>query len=206
MHPEPFAQEDLTMKRFHVHLGVPDLAAGIRFYSDLFGQSPAVEKPDYAKWMLDDPRVNFAISQRGTRTGHNHLGLQADSAEELADLRARFTAADARSVQDETNVSCCYARSDKHWVRDPLGIPWEAFHSLGSVPFFGEEADAGAGDAANAGCCGAEGKAPATTACCTPAQAEASDGTCRAPDAATTQGTGCCTPAPATKAARACCG
>jgi catechol 2,3-dioxygenase-like lactoylglutathione lyase family enzyme len=168
------------MKRLHLHVSVPDLTQSIRFYEALFGAPPTVVKDDYAKWMLDDPRVNFAISQRGTRTGLNHLGLQADSAEELADLRARFTAADARSVQDETNVSCCYARSDKHWVRDPLGIPWEAFHSLGSVPFFGDEADAGAGDAANARCCGAEGKAPAATACCTPA--------------------------PATKAARACCG
>jgi len=126
------------MKRFHVHLSVPDLAASIRFYSDLFGLAPAVEKPDYAKWMLDDPRVNFAISQRGARAGLNHLGLQADSAEELAGIGTRFTAADAAAVRDEHGVACCYARSDKHWVRDPQGIAWEAFHSLGTVPIFGE--------------------------------------------------------------------
>ena len=131
------------MKRFHVHLGVPDLSASIRFYSDLFGMPPSVAKPDYAKWMLDDPRVNFAISQRGARTGLNHLGLQADSAEELADLRTHFAAADEASVHDENDVSCCYARSNKHWVRDPQGIAWEAFHSLGTVPLFGDDADDG---------------------------------------------------------------
>ena len=164
------------MKRFHVHLGVPDLAARIRFYSDLFGMAPTVEKPDYAKWMIDDPRVNFAISRRSSRTGLNHLGLQADSAEELASVRTRFTAADASTVHDEPNVSCCYARSDKHWVRDPQGIPWEAFHSLGTVPFFGEgnEQPAGtdAGETVAGGCCSttqAGSDAPMAT-CCAPAE------------------------------------
>lgn len=130
------------MKRFHVHLGVPDLATSIRFYSNLFGLPPSVEKPDYAKWMLEDPRVNFAISQRGSRVGINHLGLQADSADELAELRTHFAAADGANVFDEANVSCCYARSDKHWVRDPQGIAWEAFHSLGSVPMYDGETTA----------------------------------------------------------------
>ena len=142
------------MKRFHVHLGVPDLAASIRFYSDLFGMPPSVAKPDYAKWMLDDPRVNFAISQRSARTGLDHLGLQADSAEELADIRTHFAEADDASVHDENEVSCCYARSNKHWVRDPQGIAWEAFHSLGTVPFYGDAA---------------EPEPPAAGACCAPA-------------------------------------
>jgi catechol 2,3-dioxygenase-like lactoylglutathione lyase family enzyme len=129
------------MKRFHVHLGVPDLAASIRFYSDLFGMPPAVEKADYAKWMLDDPRVNFAISHRSSKVGLNHLGLQAESADELAGIRAQFTAADAASVYDETNISCCYARGNKHWTRDPQGIAWEAFHTLEGVPMYDGTAD-----------------------------------------------------------------
>ena len=132
------------MRRFHVHLGVPDLAASIRFYSDLFGSPPSVEKPDYAKWMLDDPRVNFAISKRASRIGLNHLGLQAESAEELAAIRAQFAAADPEDVFDEPNVSCCYSRGNKHWTKDPQGIAWEAFHTLGSVPVYDEET---AGDA-----------------------------------------------------------
>ena len=162
------------MKRFHVHLGVPDLAASIRFYSDLFGTAPTVEKPDYAKWMLDDPRVNFAISQRA-RTGLNHLGLQTDSADELAGIRTQFAAADESSVSDEKDVSCCYARSDKHWVRDPQGIAWEAFRSLGQVEYYDGEAQEGAetggcGTTAT-GCCATEEAASAQppakrTACC----------------------------------------
>ncbi len=178
------------MKRFHVHLGVPDLATSIRFYSNLFGLPPSVEEPDYAKWMLEDPRVNFAISQRGSRVGINHLGLQADSADELADLRTHFAAADGGAVVDEENVSCCYARSDKHWVRDPQGIAWEAFHSLGSVPMYdgktaGEPVLASCGTASvngaaaravdsattsvNAGCCAPSPKpASAASGCCAP--------------------------------------
>jgi len=152
------------MKRFHVHLGVPDLSASIRFYSDLFGTAPTVEKPDYAKWMLDDPRVNFAISQRNARTGLNHLGLQADSADELAGIRTQFAAADASSLSDEKDVSCCYARSDKHWVRDPQGIAWEAFHSLGQVAFYDGDAQA----AADAGACGTS-----ASGCCATADAPA---------------------------------
>jgi catechol 2,3-dioxygenase-like lactoylglutathione lyase family enzyme len=171
------------MKRFHVHLGVPDLKASVRFYSDLFGTPPAVEKADYAKWMLDDPRVNFAISQRGAgRAGLNHLGLQAESADELAGLHARFNAADRAGVVDEHGVACCYARSDKHWVRDPQGIAWEAFHSLSSVPFFGDE-DA-APDAAAGACCTPDtGQSAADAACCTPHATVAMPGRAR---------TGCC--------------
>jgi catechol 2,3-dioxygenase-like lactoylglutathione lyase family enzyme len=112
------------MKRFHVHVAVDDLAANIRFYSTVFGQAPSVVQTDYAKWMLDDPRVNFAISARGG-VGLNPR-LQADSADELAGIRSSFAAADGVGVTDEHEVSCCYARSNKHWVRDPQGIAWEA--------------------------------------------------------------------------------
>ena len=127
------------MKRFHVHLGVPDLPASIRFYSRLFGMAPSVQKDDYAKWMLDEPRVNFAISQRGQAAGLNHLWLQAESADELAGLRAQFDAADATATVAEPGAMCCYAKSDKHWVTDPQGIAWEAFHTLDSIPRFGSE-------------------------------------------------------------------
>jgi catechol 2,3-dioxygenase-like lactoylglutathione lyase family enzyme len=137
------------MKRFHVHLGVPDLAASIRFYSDLFGMPPTVQKPDYAKWMLDDPRVNFAISNGGGRAGLNHLGLQAESADELAGIRTQFEAADAKSTVAEPGARCCYVKSDKHWVTDPQGIAWEAFHTLETIPLFGTQQEA---EAATCGC------------------------------------------------------
>ncbi len=167
------AQQDQIMKRFHVHLGVPDLGASIRFYSALFGMAPTVEKPDYAKWMLDDPRVNFAISQRAARAGLNHLGVQVDSAADLAGLRERFVAADDAAVTDEPNANCCYARSDKHWVRDPQGIPWEAFHSLGTVEIYGDDA-ADSPDMTTAGIAPAKTAAPA--ACCAPVAASAPRG------------------------------
>ena len=150
------------MRRFHVHLGVPDLAASVRFYSDLFGMPPSVEKPDYAKWMLDDPRVNFAISHRTSRAGLNHLGLQAESAEELAAIRSQFAAADAEGVFDEPNVNCCYARGNKHWTKDPQGIAWEAFHTLDSVPVYGDAdqpAEVSACGSTATQCCGPGGKA-----------------------------------------------
>ena len=138
------------MKRFHVHLGVLDLPASIRFYSGLFGMAPTVRKDDYAKWMLDDPRVNFAISQRGRAAGLNHLGLQAESAEELAGIREQFDAADMAAAVAEPGALCCYAKSDKHWVTDPQGIAWEAFHTLDSIPLFGAETES---ETAAAACC-----------------------------------------------------
>jgi len=127
------------MKRFHVHVAVPDLAASIRFYSTLFGAEPSVVKDDYAKWMLDDPRVNFAISNRGASVGLNHLGFQVDSDDELEALHSQLEAAD-RGVFAERNASCCYAKSDKYWIKDPAGIAWESFHTLGSIPLFGSSA------------------------------------------------------------------
>ena len=142
------------MKRFHVHVAVPDLQQSIRFYSTMFGAQPCVVKPDYAKWMLEDPRVNFAISQRGNGSGINHLGFQVDDAAELTELHSRLQAADA-GVLEEKNVSCCYAKSDKYWVTDPAGVPWESFHNLGSVPFY-----MGASESSEKG------------ACCTPSEDE----------------------------------
>jgi catechol 2,3-dioxygenase-like lactoylglutathione lyase family enzyme len=140
------------MKRFHLHLSVDDLQHNIRFYSKLFGAEPAVVKPDYAKWMLEDPRVNFAISTRGSRPGLDHLGLQVDSAGELDAVRGNLVAADA-GIEAES-AECCYARSDKYWVQDPQGIAWEAYHTLGAIPVFSRGMPATVkGDEAGAACC-----------------------------------------------------
>lgn len=120
------------MKRFHVHLNVTDLAASVRFYSTLFGADPTVHKPDYAKWLLDDPRVNFAISALGRSAGVDHLGIQAESAEELAALGRRLDAAGG-TVLPESATVCCYAKSDKAWTEDPQGTRWETFHTFGEA-------------------------------------------------------------------------
>ena len=125
------------MKRLHVHVSVDNLAESIRFYSTMFSTQPAVSKPDYAKWMLEDPRVNFAISQRSAQLGLNHLGMQVESPEELAEMHQRLQNLQA-NVAEETGADCCYAKSDKYWVTDPSGIAWESFHSLGSIPLFGD--------------------------------------------------------------------
>ena len=170
--------------RFHVHVAVPDLQQSIRFYSTLFGMQPSVVKEDYAKWMLEDPRVNFAISHRGGAEGLNHLGFQVDDAGELEQIHARLDQAEA-AVTEEKDVACCYARSDKYWVTDPAGIAWESFQTLGSVPFYGEREAAeerggccspsqvkGTETAAAAGGCApkATGKenAAEVTSCCAP--------------------------------------
>ena len=125
------------MKRFHVHLHVDDLNKSIAFYSRLFAAEPTRVESDYAKWMLDDPRINFAISTRGDQAGVDHLGFQVDDAAELAELKARAEAADM-AVLDEGATTCCYARSDKHWITDPQGLAWEHFHSLANIPVFSE--------------------------------------------------------------------
>ena len=168
------------MKRFHVHLHVDNLAQSIAFYSRLFAAEPTRVESDYAKWMLDDPRVNFAISTRGAEPGVDHLGFQVDEAGELAELKARATSADM-ALLDEGETTCCYARSEKHWVTGPQGIAWEHFHTLDNIPVFREAA-----------------AAPSASACCTPAPAPAA---CRAPLPAAQA---CCTPAPATGGR--CCG
>jgi catechol 2,3-dioxygenase-like lactoylglutathione lyase family enzyme len=126
------------MKRLHVHVSVSDLDASIRFYRSLFGEDPVVTKLDYAKWMLEDPRVNFAISTRHQPVGLNHLGFQVESDEELHGMRAQLALADARMIE-ETDQPCCYAKSDKYWVTDPTGIAWETFHTLASIPMYGED-------------------------------------------------------------------
>ena len=129
------------MNRFHVHVAVPDLQDALRFYSAMFGAQPSVVKPDYAKWMLEDPRVNFAISQReGRQPGVNHLGLQVESDDELTRIHGRLQAA-GPGIVEEREVECCYARSDKYWIKDPAGVPWESFHSLGTVRVYGDDAE-----------------------------------------------------------------
>lgn len=123
------------MNRLHVNLGVTDLDASIHFYSGLFGAPPTLRKPDYARWVLEDPRVNFAVSLRSA-PGVDHLGIQADSEEALAQLRERVAALEA-GVLDETGVTCCYARSDKTWARDPGGLAWETFLTHGDAETYG---------------------------------------------------------------------
>ena len=165
------------MKRFHVHMHVDDLAKSIAFYSRLFAAEPARVETDYAKWMLEDPRVNFAISTRGDKPGVDHLGFQVDEADELAELKARAQGADM-ALLDEGATTCCYARSDKHWITDPQGVAWEHFHTLGNIPVFNEataqqpaKTTQQPAQAAKAACCptGApSAPAPGQAACCGP--------------------------------------
>jgi len=155
------------MKRFHVHVAVNDLGKSIAFYSSMFGQAPAVVKSDYAKWMLEDPRVNFAISNRGQAPGVNHLGFQAEDDAELEAIHANLKMADT-AVVPEMDAHCCYARSDKYWVTDPQGIAWESFRSLDSIPLF-DGVDSAAEEKATS--CGANA---AASACCAPANASVS--------------------------------
>ncbi|WP_069268556.1 ArsI/CadI family heavy metal resistance metalloenzyme [Paraburkholderia nodosa] len=158
------------MKRFHIHVHVDDLAASIAFYSKLFAAEPARVEVDYAKWMLDDPRVNFAISTRGTKAGVDHLGFQVDDAAELAELATRAEAADM-ALLDQGETTCCYARSDKHWVLDPQGIAWEHFHTLDGAQVYGESRQTSSSTGATS-CCAPSGKPvgfpvkPAGSACC----------------------------------------
>lgn len=155
------------MKRFHVHLHVDDLARNIGFYSRLFALEPARVESDYAKWMLDDPPVNFAISTRGAGLGVDHFGIQADSAEELDALKSRAQAA-SLVLDDQGETSCCYARSEKYWVTDPQGLAWEHFHTLGSIPVYGEAHSAHVDQVAAPDCGSPSIKAAAPTGCCTP--------------------------------------
>jgi lactoylglutathione lyase len=140
------------MKRFHVHAHVEDLQASIAFYSKLFGTEPTRVESDYAKWMLEDPRINFAISTRGGEPGVDHLGIQTDNAQELVELKARAEAADL-ALQDQGETTCCYARSEKHWVTDPQGIAWEHFHTLDDIPVFSEKPQPAAVVSGPSACC-----------------------------------------------------
>jgi catechol 2,3-dioxygenase-like lactoylglutathione lyase family enzyme len=145
------------MKRLHVHVVVPDLESSIAFYSTLFAAAPSKRQPDYAKWMLDDPRVNFAISTRDTRNaGVDHVGIQVDSRAELDELANRLKRAGA-STFDEEATTCCYAKSDKSWVNDPAGVRWETFYTFGDATTYGEDvkpAPVGAKLEAGKACCG----------------------------------------------------
>jgi catechol 2,3-dioxygenase-like lactoylglutathione lyase family enzyme len=145
------------MKRFHVHIAVDDLEVNVRFYSAVFGMQPTVLKEDYAKWMVQDPHVNFAISKRGIKTGIDHLGIQVDSAPELVALRDQVASAlNPGFAQKE--ATCCYARSDKYWTSDPQGIAWEVFHTVDTLPMYGDA------------------EPPQKSACCSPAAKQSTEG------------------------------
>ncbi|MGD8783660.1 MAG: ArsI/CadI family heavy metal resistance metalloenzyme [Thioalkalispiraceae bacterium] len=148
------------MKRFHIHISVEDLNKNVQFYSQLFNSEPTVLKQDYAKWALDDPAVNFAISNRTSKVGLDHVGIQTDSNEELTQLREQLEAAGVKGIAQD-NATCCYTRSDKYWIQDPQGIAWETFHSLESVPVFSERQQ----DEAEGACC-APGLSQASSSCC----------------------------------------
>lgn len=156
------------MKRLHVHVTVEDLAKSIGFYSTLFGAEPVVRQADYAKWMLDDPRVNFAISDRAAVAGVDHLGIQVEGGEELAELAGRLKAA-GEVTRDQQATTCCYAQSDKAWVNDPNGLRWETFHTFGEAAIYGEDEPGPALAAPKQACCApaakAENLSPAK-ACC----------------------------------------
>ncbi|MEX3934056.1 ArsI/CadI family heavy metal resistance metalloenzyme [Paraburkholderia phymatum] len=145
------------MKRFHIHVAVEDLAASVRFYSALFASEPTVVKSDYAKWMLDDPRVNFAISQRGATPGLDHLGVQVENQAELDEMHDRLKGA-ALPIDEQIGTACCYANSNKYWTVDPQGIAWESYHTLNAIPMFGESREAAQSPT----------QAPEAAACCAP--------------------------------------
>ncbi len=146
------------MARMHIHIAVEDLQRNIDFYSTLFGAQPSVSRDDYAKWQLDEPKVNFAISTHGRKTGVDHIGIQSDNAEEQAAIEQRLRDAGIAG-REQKNATCCYAQSDKYWTLDPQGIPWETFHTLASAPTF----NGAAGDtpATEPSCC-----APGLSSCC----------------------------------------
>lgn len=145
------------MKRFHVNVAVADMGRSVKFYSILFGESPAVLKPDYAKWMLDDPRLNFSVSESGKSRGVNHIGLQAESDDELADIRRRLRLAGQETVE-QPDAECCYARSSKSWVRDPDDVAWEAFVTHEALANYGMDKVPGSAtdERSAARCCAGE--------------------------------------------------
>jgi hypothetical protein len=162
------------MKRLHVHVHVDDLSQSIRFYSTLFASAPTVVKDDYAKWMLDDPRVNFAISKHaGSAVGISHLGIQAEDEAELGEVYDRLVRAERPTVE-EKGATCCYARSDKQWIADPQGVPWETFYTYGEAEIYGEGSLAKLREAEERAACGCEPtfapapSEPAVAPCCAP--------------------------------------
>ncbi|MGH3427574.1 MAG: ArsI/CadI family heavy metal resistance metalloenzyme [Mycobacteriales bacterium] len=126
------------MKRLHIHVSVKDLASSIRFYRELFNAEPVVTKSDYAKWMLEDPRVNFAISQRTRTSGIDHLGIQVEDREELAEIYARLKRAEGLVIE-EGETTCCYTQSEKRWIQDPQGVEWETFLTTGESTVYGTD-------------------------------------------------------------------
>jgi catechol 2,3-dioxygenase-like lactoylglutathione lyase family enzyme len=163
------------MKRLHVHMSVDNLDQSVGFYSTLFAAKPSVVKPDYAKWMLDDPRVNFAISTRGGETGLDHLGIQVETQDELQEVYARLRQAD-RPVLEEGATVCCYAKSEKSWITDPQGLPWETFLTSGESTVYGDSVDLGPIRTRAAGAC----CIPQTPqgACCDPKPELAANASC----------------------------
>lgn len=153
------------MKRFHVHISVDNLAESVKFYSAMFASQPTQLEPDYAKWKLEDPRINFAISQRGAKIGLDHVGIQVEHEDELAEMQARLNALQP-GVELEEGTTCCYAKSDKYWVKDPAGIAWETFHTLESIPVFGVPAKKAGG--IPIGIPVASAKSDVASSCCAP--------------------------------------
>ncbi|MFN4262486.1 MAG: ArsI/CadI family heavy metal resistance metalloenzyme [Thioalkalivibrionaceae bacterium] len=159
------------MKRLHVHIAVPKLSAAVTFYTTLFGQAPSKMKSDYAKWQLDDPCVNFAISARGARSGVDHLGIQVDEDDELAEIETRLRQGDraiAESMVEETGAVCCYAHSNKFWVTDPAGVAWETYRTLADVPLFNATNEDQDHPSESAACCAPPSKTPSavSSGCC----------------------------------------
>lgn len=163
------------MKRLHVSLAVSDLSQSVEFYTTLFGLAPTVLKSDYAKWMLEDPKVNFSIGAGRSQPGVDHLGIQVDSNEELQGVADRLKQA-GQVVFDQPQASCCYARSDKAWVHDPQGVAWETFHTFGSSVSYGEDRAMRVQDAAaeSNGCCAPSAKEQGESILASPAKGCAS--------------------------------
>lgn len=163
------------MKRLHVHISVDDLTQSVQFYSTLFAAEPSVTKSDYAKWMLDDPRVNFAISTRNGGAGLDHLGIQVETPDELQEVYGRLRQAD-RPMLEEGATTCCYAQSEKSWITDPQGVSWETFLTTGESTVYGDSADLGAirttaavcctPETPQGACCAPKPELAATAACC----------------------------------------
>jgi catechol 2,3-dioxygenase-like lactoylglutathione lyase family enzyme len=157
------------MKRLHVSVAVSDLAKSVEFYSTLFAAEPSVRRTDYAKWMLEDPRVNFSISSRGTRKGVDHLGIQVDDDAELAAVAGRLARA-GQSVHEQKATTCCYAKSNKAWVHDPEGVSWETFHTFGDSTVYGEDRESdGAAGVEPGACCTPSAETATASSCCSPA-------------------------------------
>jgi len=160
------------MKRLHVHVSVADLPHSIRFYSALFASEPSVVKSDYAKWMLEDPRVNFAISTRGREPGLDHLGIQVETGDELQEVYGRLRQAGGNIVE-QGETTCCYAKSEKSWIDDPAGIAWETFHTTGESTDYGDGTGENGARVAHAkpaeqqsACCAPQAAPKPSSACC----------------------------------------